>query len=247
MSIELQDARKKLDILEKLTNNPELILTDLYSEGVSGVNFLYQVNVKGKHILDYLVDYLKTLHIFDGTFPEFQSCDLNVYVPALEHEEHQQFQFKDKIMKINIDKKTYKLCDRDIQGYLDVMSKIYKLQICELSDFWMKYKNFTFKNRVKNAFKSLINKKNLHIRLWDFIFILFVSKKKINAALDREIEEVDSRNKCNQKHFNKQIDLQNYYIENAPSHITTIRSKQNEIVNYLTRLGYEEDTEMNEY
>ena len=30
MSIELQKAKKKLDIIEKLANNPELILTDLY-------------------------------------------------------------------------------------------------------------------------------------------------------------------------------------------------------------------------
>ena len=89
--------------------------------------------------------------------------------------------------------------------------------------------------------------KKLHIRLWDFVFILIVSKKKVDAALDREIEKVNSENEYNQKYYNERIDLQNYYIENAPNHIASIRSKQNEIVDYLTRLGYQEDNEMSEY
>ena len=45
MSISLEEARRKLDILEKSSDEPELILTDLFSEGVSGMNFLYQVRV----------------------------------------------------------------------------------------------------------------------------------------------------------------------------------------------------------
>ena len=247
MSIELQEARKKLDILEKLASNPELIMTDLFSEGVSGSNFLYQVNVNGKYILDYLVEYLRTLHVFVGTLPKFQSYDLNIYVTALKHGEYKQFQSEDKIMKINVDKRTYRLCDKDIKKYSNIVSKVYNLETCELSDFWKKYEDFTLKNRVKNAFKSLTTSKKLHIRLWDFVFILIVSKKKVDAALDREIEKVNSENEYNQKYYNERIDLQNYYIENAPNHIASIRSKQNEIVDYLTRLGYQEDNEMSEY
>lgn len=247
MSVELQEARKKLDILEKLASNPELIMTDLFSEGVSGSNFLYQVNVNGKYILDYLVEYLKTLHVFDGTLPKFQSYDLNIYVPALKHGEYKQFQSEDKIMKVNVDKRTYRLCNRDIKKYTEVMVTRYKLETCELSDFWKKYENFTLKNRVKNAFRSLTTDKKLHIRLWDFVFTMIVSKKKIDATLNREIEKVNSKNEYNQKYYNERIDLQNYYIENAPIHITSIRSKQNEIVDYLTRLGYQEDNEMSEY
>lgn len=247
MSIELQEARKKLDILEKLASNPELIMTDLFSEGVSGSNFLYQVNVNGKYILDYLVEYLRTLHVFDGTLPKFQSYDLNIYVPALKHGEYKQFQPEDKIMKVNVDRRTYRLCDKDIQKYSDVMSKVYELETCELSDFWKKYEDFTFKNRVKNAFKSLTTDKKLHIRLWDFVFTLIVSKKKVDVALDREREKVNSKNEYNQKYYNERIDLQNYYMENAPNHITLIHSKQNEIVDYLTCLGYQEDNEMSEY
>ena len=54
LSIELQEARKELDILENLANNPQLILTDLFGGGTSELNFLYQVNIKGKYINMYL-------------------------------------------------------------------------------------------------------------------------------------------------------------------------------------------------
>lgn len=248
MSIELQEARKKLDVLEELTNNPELILTNLFGEGgVSDSNFLYQVNIKGKYILDYLIEHLKTLHIFDETLLKFQSYELHIYFPSLKYGEYKQFQSEDKIIKMNIGKRTYKLCDKDIQRYSDVMDKVYELEVCELPEFWKKYENFTLKNRVKNAFMSLLTDKKLHIRLWDFIFTLIVTKKKIDTALNREREKVNSKNVHNQSHYDEQVDLQNYYKENAPNHISKIRYKQKEIVNYLTHLGYKEDIEMNEY
>lgn len=247
MSIELQEVRKKLDVLEELTNNPELILTNLFSEGVSGSNFLYQVNIKGKFILDYLIEHLKTLHIFDETLLKFQSYELHIYFPSLKYGKYKQFQSEDKIIKLDIDKKTYKLCDKDIQKYSDVMEKVYELEVCELPEFWKKYENFNLKNRVKNAFMSLLTDKKLHIRVWDFIFILTVTKKKIDTALYREREKVNSKNTRNQNYYDEQVDLQNYYKENAPNHISMIQYKQKEIVNYLTHLGYKEDIEMSEY
>lgn len=236
MSIELQEARKKLDILEELTNNPELILTNLFNEGVSDSNFLYQVNIKGKYILDYLIEHLKTLHIFDETLLKFQSYELHIYFHSLKYGRYKQFQSEDKIIKLNIDKRTYELCDKDIQRYSDVMDKVYELEVCELPEFWKKYENFTLKNRVKNAFMSLLTDKKLHIRLLDFIFTLIVAKKKIDTALNKEREKVNSKNAHNQSYYDERVDLQNYYKENAPNHISKIRYKQKEIVNYLTHL-----------
>ena len=247
MSIELQEARKKLDILEKLTNNPELILTDLFSNSVSDNNFLYQVNVNGRYILDYLVDYLKTLDVFNDSFIKLQSHDIHIYIPSLKYGEYQNLQSDDKIMKIDIDNRTYRLCYESIEKYTDTMSKEYKLEICELSDFWKKYENFGFKNRVKNAFMSLTTDKKLHIRLWDFIYILIVSKKKVNAALNREREKVNRKNERNLKYYNEHVDLQNFYKENAPMQIDMIHKKQKEIITFLNQIGYKEEPEMYEY
>lgn len=246
MSIELQEARKKLDILEKIANNPELIMTDVFSEDTESINFLYQVKINEKHILEYFTDYLGTLHIFNNTLLKFRDNTLNIYVPELNYK-CEQFKSEDKIIKVNLGKKVYKVCCNDIQKYSDVMATVYELETCELSDFWKKYENFTFRNRVKNAFKTLITDKKLHIRLWDFVFTLIVSKKKVNAAVEREREKVNNNNKNNQKLYNKQIELQNYYIKNAPNHIDSIHSKQNDIAKYLISLGYQEDKEMSEH
>ena len=49
MSIELKDARNKLDVLEKFINNPELIMSDLSVYGVSDYDFLFKnITVNGK-------------------------------------------------------------------------------------------------------------------------------------------------------------------------------------------------------
>lgn len=50
MAISQSDAQKLLDNLEESKKKPELILTDLFIHGISGVNFLYQVYIDEKHM-----------------------------------------------------------------------------------------------------------------------------------------------------------------------------------------------------
>lgn len=244
MSIELQEARNKLDILEEMASNSQLILTDLFSNGVSDSNFLYQVNIKGKYILDYLIEHLKRLQEFEGTILKANAYDLDVYFPALKYGEFQSFQPEDKIIEIDMNKKTYRICKGDIQKYLNVMETKYELETCELSDFWKKYEDFNFKNRLKNAYMSLFSTKKLHIRINDFIYTLFVPKEKIENAINREQEKVNKKNEQNLKYYNERIGLQNFYKENAPMQINMIHSKQHEIAKYLVQLGYKEDNGM---
>ena len=247
MSIELKEARKKLDIIEKCANNPNLILTDLFSERVSGSNFLYQVNIDGKYILDYLVDYLKTLPVFEWCSLKCNAYDLKVYAPALKYGKHKEFQSDDLIVKVDMDKKTYKLCLREIKNYENIMNNVYEFTPYELSDFWKQFEDLTLKKRTKNAFAALSTNKKLHIRVYDFFFHFCVSKNNVEDALKREKDKIERNNDSKLKFYNEDIDRQKFYIENAPDYIEKIKNKQIEIAKFLESLGYKEDKEMEEY
>lgn len=64
MAISQSDAQKLLDNLEESKKKPELILTDLFIHGISGVNFLYQVYIDEKHIYEHCKKQLIKLPIF---------------------------------------------------------------------------------------------------------------------------------------------------------------------------------------
>lgn len=151
MSIELQKVKKIINILENITNNTLLIFTDLYNDQYCD-NFLYQININGKYIFDFLLEQLNTLKIFDNSILDFENHHLHIYISSLKYGKYQKYNFKDEIMNIDLYKKTYKLCNDSIKEYTDIMEKEYNLEICELPDPWRRYESFNFKNRLKMHF-----------------------------------------------------------------------------------------------
>lgn len=245
MSLELKEAREKLNIIERLSKEPQLVFTDLYKKGTQDCNFLYQVNVQGKYILDYFIDHVKTIPVFDNTIPKIEHSDLVVYVPSLQDEKHNKYKSKDKILEIDLEDRTFIVCEEDLNEYLDVMNSKYELKTYGLDDFWKKYENFSFKKRVENAFISLTtNQKRFRTKVADFAFHFIVSKKKINNVLQREKEKVEKKNEYNRKRYDENISLQNFFTKNAPEHLEKAIAKQKEIVDYLIKLGYSEYVEM---
>lgn len=247
MGIELQKAKEKLDMIEKLANNPELILTDLYSEGLSVSNFIYQINVKGKYLLEYLTDYLEKQSVFDGTIIKLEYHKLNIYMPALKHGEFQEFQPDDKIMKVDIDKRTYVLCDDFLNKYRRVMDANYNLEVCELSDFWKQFEDLSLKSRIKNAFKELTSKHKLSVKLSNFLFFFIVREKTIKTSLNKEKARIDDKNKQNRNIYSSNIELQKFYNKKAPDQIEKCLLKQKDLERYFSRLGYKEDCSMDKY
>jgi hypothetical protein len=245
MSISLQEARKKLDILEKLARNPELILTELFTEGVSGSNFLYQVKVNNKYILDYLKEYLLKIPVFSDCRITNSSCDFHVYVNPLRFGKYADYISDDKIIKIDADERTYNVCNKRIEEYVDMMNKVYKNEVMQLSDYWIRFQNLTFKKRFVNAYNSLKSDKKHKIS--NFFFWLHIKKSKVDEALNKEIDKINSSNKYNKESYNEDIEKQNYYLQYAPEHIQKIKDKQTEISKYLLSIGYKENTEMSTY
>lgn len=245
MSISLDEARNKLDILEQIPNNPELILTKLCTNGVSGNNFLYQVNINGKYILDYIQDNFKKIKAVSNYEIKCKNCnEIAIYVKSINT--NVRYNPLDEIIRIDTNSHTYRLIEKSINNYEKVMNSECILRNRQLSNdkYWNKFIDFSFKKRVKNSFKSLVSNKRLLTRLQDFVFWSFVSNKTILEALKREENNVKDINNSNLEQYNDDIKKQNYYLQYAPKHIEYIRISQKEISEYLSSLGYVENNQI---
>lgn len=154
MSIEIQEARQKLDRLEELTSNPQLIFTDLLNQGSDDYNFLFEVNIHEKRYSEYIPEYLQTIDVFENTTIDVWGTELRIYVPSLKFGEHQSLQPNDRILEIDLHKKNYNCCEMPIKDYTSALEQEYELEICELSDFWKKFEDFSFKKRLKSDFRT---------------------------------------------------------------------------------------------
>lgn len=246
MSIEIKEARRKLDLLEEVPCNPKLIFTDLFTKDSDDHNFLFQVDIQGKQFSEHIPEYLQEIEVFTDTIISVWGTELHIYVPSLKFGEHQNLQPDDRILEINLRKKTYDCQEIPIKDYTSALEQEYELEICELSDFWKKFEDFSFKKRLKSAFSYLKSDKKLYRRLFNFVFVLTVSRKKVDTALNREKENIIRKNKRNLHFYKERTELQNFYKENVPAQIEKIRGKQEEIKKYLRGLGYTENYVMDE-
>lgn len=250
MSISLEEARRKLDILEKSSDEPELILTDLFSEGVSGMNFLYQVRVNGKYIIDYLKEYLNIINPFKNCIIMNNSHTFSFYFPSLSYGKDSNFKDDDLIAKIDVDDRTYRIFTKCINDYEDVVNKEYKLEELKLDDRFQKLTDLSFKNRLHQIKEELHSDRKRLVKLSNVCFWLVMTNKRrknIKKALEKESKRVENSNQYNKERYEQDIERQIYYKEYAPNHIKRIRTIQKEIEIYLKEIGYVEDVEMSMY
>ena len=121
------------------------------------------------------------------------------------------------------------------------MKNKYEYEPYEIQDIFKRYENYTFKKRLANARHCLFNKdKTCSVRIFDFLFSLFVSKQYLKKILDKEYERVDEANKCLKKSYDEDIERQKLYIRKAPEQIRKIEQKQKEIAKYLSKYGFKE-------
>lgn len=239
MSIELIEAKKKLDIFENIINNPELLLSEEIVTDIDSYNLLMNITLNGKDYFDYLIDYFSRINVFADTNIRLKNKDedinkITIAMPSLD-----EYKKNDVIMNINLENHTYRIINECICDYKTIMSKDYVFEQKEIDDFFRKYENYTLKQRFFTAYKNLMNKnKTKIVRMQDCLFSLFVSKKYIQTCLNNEYKRIDEINKRNKKFYDKNIELQNFYLQKAPNHINKIEQKQEEIVTYLSKYGF---------
>lgn len=236
MSIELKDARHELDVLEEFINNPELIMSDLSVYGVSDYDFLFRnITVNGKTFHTSLMEYLKQIKVFNNTDISLTPYwDVRVSMSSFE-------KLNNQIMYIDFINHTYQLINDNIKYYNRVINGECVYAPYEVQDIFKRYENYTLKKRLAVAWSNLFNKdKTCRVRILDFFFSLFVSKKYLKKALDKEYRRVEEANKCLKKRYNEDIKRQEFYKKNAPEQIRKIEQKQKEIVAYLSKYGFKE-------
>lgn len=234
MSIELIEVKKKIDIFEKAINNPELLLSEEIVTDIDSYNLLIDITLNGKDYFDYLIDYLSKINVFAETKIRLDINKIIISMPSFD-----EYKRNDIIMNINLEKRTYKIINKCIGDYKAIMSNDYVFEQKELTDFFKKYENYTLKQRFLTAYKNLMNKnKTKIVRMQDCLFSLFVSKKYIQKCLNDEYKRIDEINKRSKKIYDKNIELQNFYLQKAPIHINKIEQKQIEIINYLSKYGF---------
>lgn len=249
MSISIQEAYKKLDVLQQMADNPQLIMTDLFSKGVSDMNFLYQVNINGKYILDYLKEHLQKIPVFKDCIVEIKGTDVYVDISGLKFGKYSNLQNNDHVIKFNIDDKEYRIISDGVIKYQHVMSKTYELEAHDIDGYWRQFEDLSLISRIKKAFASLRSSKKKYVRIQDFFFWLYLplKKSKVTGALQKQYDKVESNNKWAKERYEEDIAKQKFYLENAPKQIETIIKKQQEIVRYLNELGYVKNSEMSKY
>lgn len=114
VSISIQEAYKTLDTLQQMADNPELIMTGLFSKGVSDMNFPYQVNINGKYIFDYLKEYLQKIPVFKDCVVRICSADVYIGIPGLKYGKYNEFQTNDNIIKFNIIGRGYTIISGEV-------------------------------------------------------------------------------------------------------------------------------------
>lgn len=133
------------------------------------------------------------------------------------------------------------LTDDNVKYYNKIMKNKYEYEPYEIQDIFKRYENYTFKKRLANARHCLFNKdKTCSVRIFDFLFSLFVSKKYLKKILDKEYGRVEEANKCLKKSYDEDIERQKLYIRKAPEQIRKIEQKQKEIAKYLSKYGFKE-------
>lgn len=241
MSIELKDARHELDVLEKFINNPELIMSDLSVYKVSDYDFLFRnITINSRTFYTSLMEYLKQIKVFndDDTFLT-PYLDHNVMVSISSFEK-----FNRRIMCIDFINHTYKLiADDNIKYYNRIMNDEPEYKPYEIQDIFKRYENYTLKKRLAVAWNNLFNKdKTCSVRISDFFFSLFVSKKYLIDKLDKEYKRVEEANKCLKKKYDEDIERQKFYKQKVPEQILKIEKKQKEIIEYLSKYGFTEQS-----
>lgn len=242
MSIELQKAKEKIAIIERIKDNPELILTDIYDEDDLILNFLYSVNVEGKYIYDYFKERLQKLPALQDVKLDFHGDDLYIYSKGLKYGEYASYQEDDKLLEIDLCSKTFVICGKFLERYQNLTEEP-KLETKELSEFWKQYENFCFKSRFRIIGKILTAKKNLFVKIGDSLFLLTVSKKKIDGKVNAEKEKIAKKNERSKERYEKDVKQQQYYVEKTPEHTAKALSKQNKLVAYFESIGYKVDPE----
>lgn len=244
MGLDISVVKDKVNLLSKLKANPELIFTDMFTSGVYDTRLYQNIEIDGLAMNDYLENCLSKIDVFRDVIVKCKAYEVHICMKGIECSEYSKWESDNLILTIDLNSHTYSISEYWVNYYNEIMESDYKLEVEELSDFWKRYENYNFSKKMKNACDAFKKRKQFLKKFLNFfIEIFYVSKKKVDKALDREKERIKRRNETNARLYANDVARQQYFRKVAPQHIQSIIDNQTKIKDYLDSLSYQEKEE----
>lgn len=237
MPISQREAQELLNCLEDSKKKPELILSDLFIHGVSGMNLLYEIYLDGEYICDYCKRQLLTLEIFRDCVIKQNSFEFMVYLKS----EYKDGYLNDPIIKIDASEKTFVPQYDAIKLYQDALDNLFPERPEEVfvSEWWRKFENFSTIRRPKLALQVFCQSQgNIFQKIRDSLYMLYVPVETVLAAYKREEKKVKCFNDWKEERYLAELAEQKKLRAAAPEKIEMMKKKEQEISEYLMNLGY---------
>lgn len=248
MSVEIQRAKELLSKVENLENNPNEIFNLFTDENaISQSNLLYQVDINGKYIIDYLTDIFKrNTDLKQYEIHGNSSFQWTIFVPSLSWRDVDVIKpDHDRIFYFDISERKFQIFNKPIRNYEEIMNETIELRLQTISDWWEKYENFTFINRLKETYKCLFNRnRSFSGKLNDALYMLRVKRFYVESKYQEEFSDIEKHNSRMKKFYEEDIARQKWYREFAPSQIEMILREQEVLAHYFECLGYKENKDL---
>lgn len=233
----MEQAQELLNYLKQSKNTPELILEKLFTYGIEGMNFLYQVQPDDKYICDFCMEQLSTLPVFSNCIIAQNSFDFEIHLQS----EYKNGFLNTPIVTIDANAKTFYVLNRVIEEYQKAIKNPLPKEPKEekLSEDWMIFLDYSFTKKPYAALKTFqrING-SLPRKARGSLRTLLTPTERVREAFDKEEQLVHTLNECRKERYKEELERQQELRAIGPERVVFIKRKQGEITKFLVDLGY---------
>lgn len=233
----MEQAEELLDCLKQTKSSPELILKKLFTYGVEGMNFLYQVQPDNKHICDFCKEHLSTLPVFLDCIIEQNSFEFEIHLRS----ECRKYFLNIPIVTIDGYAKTFCLsnqvieeCRKAIENPLPEIPKEEKL-----SEDWAIFSDYSFMKKPYAAIQTFqrINGR-LPRKIRGCLRLLLTPTERVRDAFDKEVKFIQCVNEQSKERYKEELERQQELRAIGRGMVALVEKKQREITEFLLDLGY---------
>lgn len=242
----IEEARKLLDTLEEIKQNPKTILINFPD---ADAEFLFNIDFDGVPLSQFIKNQLEQQSLFGGCSIREEhdkgAFTFSVNIPSLDYKRlHRQ---PEAIVCLFPRKKEFILLHKAEEYYEKEMNQTIAFHPYPVSDLEKQYQDLSLKGRMKNVVIEWRRKKSVWMKISDtYYWLVYVPfrKKKWRLALERTRKARAYANERLSKLYQEALSQQKYYQCYAPDYLTDMRKKQKKISEYLLANEYRQVKEI---
>lgn len=236
----IEEARKILNVLEGIRENPETILTAFPD---TDAEFLFSIDFGGVPLSRFVKNQLEQQTLFCGCSIRDEhdkgAFTFSVNIPSLDYKRlHRQ---PEAIVRLFPRKKEFILLHKTEEYYQKEMNRTIAFHPYPVSNLEKQYQDLSLKGRMRNVVIEWRRKKSVWLKISDTYYWLVnvpFRKKKWRLALERTRKARTDANEYLSKLYKEALSRQEYYQCFAPDYLNDLKKKQTEIREYLLANGY---------